>query len=131
MTEFINCSYCNNRMPEDSLEAHIQRKHSTVECSHFQNQMPLDSLEALIEQNHKLTRCNFCNHRMPVDSLIVHIKRKHADTSNEELTNCKVQTTASGVAEPEVPRVPAVNQRIETSYGCDDFIISFVLVKRK
>lgn len=77
MSGFIKCSYCPNKMPEDCLGAHVERKHQMVKCSKCDEEMLKDDSDDHFEHNHKMVQCSYCNNQMQAASMDAHVERKH------------------------------------------------------
>lgn len=80
------CSYCYNKMPKESLYAHIQRKHEEmlvmVECDYCRNSMPRKSIEKHQKKLHSL-ECLYCGHDVVASSFEEHLCDEHAEIYRE------------------------------------------------
>lgn len=85
-TTEVKCEFCNNYMKSESLQAHIERKHtnSNVKCQYCSNSMPEKSLPGHIERCHtQKVKCRHCNAQVLADLL-----KKHESDHYEKCKHC-------------------------------------------
>lgn len=65
---FINCSHCDARVLQRNYNRHLANVHK---CPHCDNFMPRDSLDGHIERKHTVN-CEWCGVSKTIDEIVAH-----------------------------------------------------------